>query len=101
MAPVLTKVYLELRQKKELAAMAKATGRKSSDLVREAVDELLLGVKADELAQLDEASKRAEAEIKEMVDALDVNAKSHMALMAEIGKLRAAAGGKPFRSERS
>ena len=89
MALVLTQVYLEPKQKEELAAKAKATGRKSSDLVREAVDGLLLGVSPVELAQLDEATKRAEADIKAMVKALDANAKSHKAFMAEIAKLRA------------
>ncbi len=90
MALVLTQVYLEPKQKKALAAKAKATGRKSSDLVREAVDGLLLGVSPVELAQLDEATRRAEADIKAMVKALDANAKSHKAFMAEITKLRAA-----------
>jgi predicted DNA-binding protein len=89
MALVLTQVYLEPKQKKELAAKAKATGRKSSDLVREAVDGLLLGVSPIELAQLDEATKRAEADIKAMVKALDANAKSHKAFMSEITRLRA------------
>jgi predicted urease superfamily metal-dependent hydrolase len=89
MALVLTQVYLEPKQKKELAAKAKATGRKSSDLVREAVDGLLLGVSPVELAQLDEATRRAEADIKAMVKALDANAKSHKSFMAEITKLRA------------
>ena len=90
MALVLTQVYLEPKQKKALTAKAKATGRKSSDLVREAVDGLLLGVSPTELAQLDEATKRAEADIKAMVKALDANTKSHRAFMAEIAKLRAA-----------
>ncbi len=91
MALVLTQVYLEPKQKKELAAKAKATGRKSSDLVREAVDGLLLGVSPVELAQLDEATKRAEADLKAMVKALDANARNHKAFMVEIAKLRAAA----------
>jgi predicted urease superfamily metal-dependent hydrolase len=89
MALVLTQVYLEPKQKKALAAKAKATGRKSSDLVREAVDGLLLGVSPVELTQLDEATKRAEADIKAMVKALDANARNHKAFMAEITKLRA------------
>jgi hypothetical protein len=91
MTLVLTQVYLEPKQKKELAAKAKSSGRKSSDLVREAVDALLLGVSATELAQLDEASKRAQADIKAMVKTLDANAKGHKSFMAEMAKLRAAA----------
>jgi hypothetical protein len=88
---VLTQVYLEPRQKKDLAAKAKAVGRKSSDLLREAVDALLLGVNPDELRQLDEATKRAEKDITEMVKSLDANAKGHKSFMAEIAKLRGAA----------
>jgi hypothetical protein len=45
--------------------------------VREAVDCLLLGVSPVELALLDEATKRAEADLKAMVSALDANARSH------------------------
>jgi hypothetical protein len=86
---VLTQVYLDQGQKKALASKAKATGRNSSDLVREAVDALLLGVNTVELKQLDEATKRAEVDIKAMVKTLDANAKAHKSFMAEIGKLRA------------
>lgn len=91
MALVLTQVYLETKQKKALAARARATGRKSSDLLREAVDALLLGVSPDELRQLDEATKRAEVDLAAMVKSLDANAKGHKAFMAEIAKLREAA----------
>ncbi len=88
MALVLTQVYLEANQKKALAAKAKTSGRKASDLLRDAVDALLLGVNPQELKQLDEATKRTEADIKEMLHALDANAKDHKAFMAEIGRLR-------------
>jgi hypothetical protein len=88
MALVLTQVYLEANQKKALAAKAKSTGRKSSDLLRDAVDALLLGVNPQELEQLDEATKRAEADINEMLKALAANTKDHKAFMAEIGRLR-------------
>lgn len=91
MALVLTQVYLEPKQKKDLAAKAKATGRKSSDLLREAVDALLLGVNPDELRQLDEATKRAEKDLTEMIKTLDANAKGHKSFMAEIAKLRGTA----------
>lgn len=89
MALVLTQVYLESRQKKELAAKAKASGRKTSDLLREAVDAVLLGVNPDDLHELDVATKRAEEDIKAMVKTLDANAKSHKSFMAKIAKLRA------------
>ena len=89
MALVLTQVYLESKQKKELAAKAKASGRNTSDLLREAVDALLLGVNPDDLRQLDIASRRAEEDIAAMLKALDANAKSHKSFMAEIARLRA------------
>jgi hypothetical protein len=89
MTLALTQVYLEAQQKKALAQEAKRRGRKSSDLVREAVDALLLGVNPTELKQLDEATRRAEVEIKGMVSDLDADAKAHRAFMAEIATLRA------------
>lgn len=89
MALVLTQVYLDAQQKKALAAQARRSGRKASDLIREAVDALLLGVNPDELRQLDEATRRAEADIRSMVKSLDANAKQHKAFMHEIARLRA------------
>lgn len=89
MALVLTQVYLEARQKKALAAKAKQSGRRSSDLVREAVDALLLGVSPDEIRQLDEATRRAEADIRDMVKVLDANAEQHRQFIKEMRKLRA------------
>ena len=88
MALVMTQVYLGARQKKALAVMAKKQGRKSSDLLRDAVDAALLGVNMAELKQLDEATKRAEADLKEVVRTLDANARAHKAFMAEIANLR-------------
>ena len=71
-----------------MAAKAKATGRKSSDLMREAVDALLLGVNTSELHQLDAATRQAEIDLKATVKALDANAKAHRSFMAEMTKLR-------------
>jgi hypothetical protein len=90
MGLVLTQVYLDAAQKKALAAKAKKLRRKSSDLVREAVDALLLGVSPDELRQLDEASRLAEADIKQMIATLDANAKEHKAFIAQMKRLRGA-----------
>ena len=88
MSLVLTQVYLESEQKKALAAQAKKSGRKASELVREAVDALLLGVSTEELKQLDAASRQAAADIKDMVRMLDSNAKRHKAFLAEMARLR-------------
>ncbi|MFM2067112.1 MAG: hypothetical protein RLZZ584_2021 [Pseudomonadota bacterium] len=91
MSLVLTQVYLEAEQKKALTAQAKASGRKASDLIREAVDAMLLGVNPEELRQLDTATRHAEADIRSMVDLLDANSLRHAEFMAEIAALRQAA----------
>lgn len=87
---VLTQVYLDANQKKALSARAKKTGRNASDLVREAVDALLLGVSTEDLKQLDAATQRAETDIKSMIKTLDATAKEHKGFMAEIARLRSA-----------
>jgi hypothetical protein len=92
-AVVLTQVDLEAAPKKALAAKARATGRKSSDLVREAVDASLLGINTDELRQLDEASRRAEVDIQAMVTTLGQSAQARRAFRAEMASLRAGTGG--------
>lgn len=94
MSLVLTQVYLEPEQKKALAAEAKRRGRKPSDLMREAVDAMTMGVSVEELRQLDTATKRAKADLDAIVATLDANAKEHRAFMAEIAKLRRGAGRK-------
>lgn len=91
MTLVLTQVYLEPSQKKALAAEAKRRGRKPSDLMREAVDAMAMGLDLNDLEQLDAATKRAEIDLKEIVATLDTNAKQHRSFMAEIAKLRRAA----------
>jgi len=85
---VLTQVYLDRAQKKALAARAKQSGRKSSDLIREAIDAFLLGVSIEELRQLDIASRKAKADIDDMIGMLDANAKRHKSFMKEIARLR-------------
>jgi type II secretory pathway component PulM len=85
---VLTQVYLDARQKKALAAQAKKTGRKTSDLLRDAVDALLLGVTTEDLKQLDAATRQAEADINDMIKVLDASAKQHRVFMADMAKLR-------------
>jgi cell division protein ZapA (FtsZ GTPase activity inhibitor) len=87
----MTQVYLEASQKKALASQAKKLNRKTSDLLRDAVDALLLGVNTEELRQLDEATKRTEMELQEMVATLDANAKEHKSFMSAIAKLRKSA----------
>lgn len=88
---VLTQVYLETSQKKALAAHAKRNGRKVAEIMRDAVDAALLGVTADDLKLLDEASRKASTFIAEIRDDLASNSKDHKAFMREMAKLQKAA----------
>jgi uncharacterized membrane protein len=88
MSMVLTQVYLETAQKKALTAHAKRSGRKVAEVMRDAVDAALLGVTADDLKLLDEASLKASAFIGEIRTDLADNSKEHKAFMREIEKLR-------------
>jgi hypothetical protein len=90
MPMVLTQLYLEESQKKALAKLAKQTGRKPAELVRDAVDTLLLGVTHDELQQLDVATRKAEADIRNMVSTLADNRREDQAFLTQLRKLRAA-----------
>ncbi len=89
MALILTQVYLDSEQKEELAARAAAAGRDSSELVREAIDALLLGTSAEDLRRLDRASRQAQADLADMINTFDANARAHVTFMAEMARLRA------------
>lgn len=91
---VLTQVYLEPTQKKALAAEAKRRGRKPSDLMREAVEAMAMGVNVQDLEQLDAATLRAKADLDAIVETLDANAKQHRSFMNEIARLRRDGAGK-------
>ncbi len=86
----LTNVYLERKQKEALARRAKARGTNLSAEIRSAIDAYLAGVSAEELQLLDEATRKAEAEIKEMGAILDrANARARR-FFKEIERLRSA-----------
>lgn len=91
MSMVLTQVYLETAQKKALAAHAKRSGRKVAEVIRDAVDAALLGVTADDLVRLDDASRKAGEFIDAIRTDLSANTKAHKSFMREIAKLRNAA----------
>ena len=88
MAMVMTQVYLDASRKKSLAAKAKKTGRTLSELLRDAGDTALMGVTRDEVLQLDAATRRAEADLKEIVRVLDADAKAHGVFLAALKKMR-------------
>jgi hypothetical protein len=83
----LTQVYLEPVQKKALSAQAKKSGKKVSELVRDAIDAALVGITLDELKTLDEGTKRAQSELKAMVSELKANSDEHAKFTKEMAKL--------------
>jgi len=85
---VLAQVYLEPQQKKALAAQARQSGRKVSELMRDAVDTAIAGVTADDLRVLDEGTRRAQSNLKAMLAELATNADEHAAFMREIARLQ-------------
>ena len=88
---VLTQVYLEPQQKKALTAQAKKSGRKVSELMREAVDAAIGGVTHEDLRVLDEGTRRAQGDLQAMTAELKTNASEHAAFMKEMAKLQKAA----------
>jgi hypothetical protein len=87
---ILTQTYLEPQQKKALTAQARQSGRKVSELMREAVDAAIAGVTTDDLRVLDEGTRRVQNELKAMLTELQTNAAEHTAFMRQIAKLRKA-----------
>lgn len=88
---VLTQVYLEPSQKKALTTQAKKSGRKVSELMRDAVDAAIAGVTLEEIQTLDMGTQRAQADISAMLGELKENGTEHIAFMREMAKLQKAA----------
>ena len=88
---VLTQVYLEPAQKMALSSQAKKSGRKVSEIMRDAVDAAIVGVTLEDIKMLDEGTKRAQSDIATMLAELKDNTKEHTAFMRQIAKLQKAA----------
>lgn len=88
---VLTQVYLEPAQKQALTIQAKKSGRKVSEIMRDAVDAAIAGVTLEEIQTLDMGTRRAQSDINAMLADLQGNTTEHTAFMREIGKLQKAA----------
>ena len=88
---VLTQVYLEPAQKVALSSQAKKSGRKVSEIMRDAVDAAIVGVTLEDIKMLDEGTKRAQSDIATMLAELKDNTKEHTAFMRQIAKLQKAA----------
>jgi hypothetical protein len=85
---VLTQVYLEPAQKVALSSQAKKSGRKVSEIMRDAVDAAIVGVTLEDIKMLDEGTKRAQGDIATMLTQLKDNTKEHTAFMRQIAKLQ-------------
>ena len=81
---VLTQTYLEPQQKKALTAQARQSGRKVSELMRDAVDAAIAGVTIEDLRTLDEGTRRAQSELTAMLADLQTNAREHAAFMRKL-----------------
>lgn len=82
-------IYVTATQKRELRRRARQRGTSVATEVRSAIDTHLAGVGADELALLDAATRRAEADIREMVGRLErANRKIDAVLAARTGRRR-------------
>jgi hypothetical protein len=88
---VLTQVYLEPAQKQALTVQAKKSGRKVSEIMRDAVDAAIAGVTLEEIQTLDMGTQRAQGDISAMLGQLKENTTEHAAFMKEIAKLQKAA----------
>ena len=88
---VLTQVYLEPSQKQALTSQAQKSGRKVSEIMRDAVDAAIAGVTLEEIHTLDMGTQRAQGDISAMLADLKRNSAEHTAFMREIAKLQKAA----------
>ena len=87
----LTNFHLGRTQKAKLKARAKAHGSKLADELRSAVDAYLAGASADDLELLDAATRKAQADIADMIAQADAINRRAEAVFAELEALRAQA----------
>ena len=85
---VLTQVYQEPAQKVALSSQAKKSGKKVSEIMRDAVDAAIVGVTLEDIKMLDEGTKRAQIDLTAMLVDLKDNTKEHTAFMRQIAKLQ-------------
>jgi len=64
-------IYVTDSQKRELQKRARQRGTSVATEVRSAIDTHLAGVTSDELALLDAATRRAESDIRDMIERLE------------------------------
>ena len=88
---VLTQVYLEPSQKQALTIQAQKSGRKVSEIMRDAVDAAIAGVTLEDIQTLDMGTQRAQSDIHAMLADLKTNTSEHTAFMREIVQLQKSA----------
>ena len=81
-------IYVTGTQKRELRKRARQRGTSVATEVRSAIDTHLAGVSAEELVLLDAATRRAERDIREMIERLDRTNRKLDAVLAERGRRR-------------
>jgi hypothetical protein len=83
-----TNVHLRRAQKKALQQRAKANGTNVAEEVRHAVDAYLAGVTQQELALLDEATRRAETMLADMAAMCEATNRNAARVFAQMAALR-------------
>jgi len=79
-------IYVTDSQKRQLRRQARSRGTSVATEVRSAIDTHLAGVRADELALLDTATRQAERDIQEMIARLERANKKLDAILAGRGR---------------
>jgi hypothetical protein len=82
-------VYLEPTFKRSVSQHAKKQKRTTSDLAREGLELVLMGMSKEDMTLLDTATKQMEKHAKATGKLLDQSAKEHKAFLSEIAKIRA------------
>ena len=84
----LTNFHLGRKQKIALRKRARAKGTNVAEEIRDAVDAYLSGVSPEELDLLDVATRKAQADIAEMVELLDATNRKADQVFAQLEPLR-------------
>ena len=87
----LTNFHLGRKQKLALRERARAKGTNVAEEIRKAVDAYLSGVSPEELDLLDVATRKAQADIAEMIELLDATNRKADRIFAQLEQLRGSA----------
>ena len=91
----LIKFHLGRKQRTALRERAQAKGTNVAEEIRNAVDAYLSGVSPEELDLLDVATRKAQADIAEMVELLDATNRKADQIFAQLERLRGSSVSEP------